>query len=88
MDNEEDSLMMSGIQHFDFCRRQWALIHIEQEWRENVRTAEGRIDHKKCHDARRSISRRNPYYLVRKGSNHKIVIIYATNIHFFVKTNW
>lgn len=50
MDNEEDYLMMSGIQHFDFCQRQWALIHIEQEWRENVRTAEGRIDHKKCHD--------------------------------------
>lgn len=38
---EEDFLMLSGIQHFAFCRRQWALIHIEQQWQENVRTVEG-----------------------------------------------
>ena len=34
---EEDYLLLSGIQHFVFCRRQWALIHIEQQWEENVR---------------------------------------------------
>ena len=28
---EDDFLMLSGIQHFIFCRRQWALIHIEQQ---------------------------------------------------------
>lgn len=50
MHNEDDYLLMSGIQHFDFCRRQWALIHIEQQWNENQLTAEGRIQHKKCHD--------------------------------------
>ena len=32
---EDDYLMISGIQHFEFCRRQWALIHIEQQWEEN-----------------------------------------------------
>lgn len=32
---EDDFLMLSGIQHFIFCRRQWALIHIEQQWKEN-----------------------------------------------------
>ena len=48
---EEEYLMISGIQHFAFCRRQWALIPIEQVWQENVRTAEGRILHEKCHDA-------------------------------------
>lgn len=37
---EEDYLLLSGIQHFAFCRRQWALIHIEQQWQENVRTFE------------------------------------------------
>ena len=26
---EDDYLMISGIQHFKFCRRQWALIHVE-----------------------------------------------------------
>ena len=48
---EEEYLMISGIQHFAFCRRQWALIHIEKVWQENLRTAEGRILHEKCHDA-------------------------------------
>lgn len=40
--NEENAyLLLSGIQHFQFCKRQWALIHIEQQWEENVRTIEG-----------------------------------------------
>ena len=48
---EEDYLMLSGIQHFAFCRRQWAMIHIEQVWEENLRTAEGSLMHERCHDA-------------------------------------
>jgi len=48
---EEDFLMLSGIQHFSFCRRQWALIHIEQQWQENVHTVEGDIFHRRTHDA-------------------------------------
>ena len=47
---EEDFLMISGIQHFKFCRRQWALIHIEQQWEENVHTVVGQLMHKKVHD--------------------------------------
>ena len=47
---EEDYLMLSGIQHFLFCRRQWALIHIEQQWAENVRTVEGNIMHRRAHN--------------------------------------
>lgn len=47
---EEDYLMLSGIQHFAFCRRQWALIHIEQQWQENVRTFEGKIMHDNAHN--------------------------------------
>lgn len=35
--SEEDWLALSGIQHFSFCKRQWALIHIEQLWSENGR---------------------------------------------------
>lgn len=42
--------MISGIQHFIFCRRQWALIHVEQQWNDNLRTIEGEIIHEKCHD--------------------------------------
>lgn len=43
----EEYLLLSGIQHFAFCRRQWALIHIEQEWEENVLTVEGNRLHEK-----------------------------------------
>ena len=42
--------MISGIQHFAFCRRQWALIHLECQWQENLRTVEGNIIHEHCHD--------------------------------------
>lgn len=43
---EDDMLMLSGIQHFAFCPRQWALIHIEQQWSENLLTIEGQIMHR------------------------------------------
>ena len=45
MYNEDDMLMLSGIQHFRFCPRQWALIHIEQQWDDNRLTIEGQILH-------------------------------------------
>ena len=51
MYHEEDFLAISGLQHFAFCRRQWALIHIEQQWQENLRTVEGHILHENAHDA-------------------------------------
>ena len=47
---QDDYLMISGIQHFKFCRRQWALIHIEQQWAENMHTVMGELMHKKVHD--------------------------------------
>lgn len=47
---EDDYLMLSGIQHFAFCPRQWALIHVEEQWNENFLTASGRILHNKAHD--------------------------------------
>ena len=50
MDAPDDYLQMSGIQHFAFCRRQWALIHLEQQWAENLRTTEGQLNHARCHD--------------------------------------
>ena len=46
----DDCLMISGLQHFRFCRRQWALIHIEQQWAENVRTVEGNFLHERAHN--------------------------------------
>jgi CRISPR-associated exonuclease Cas4 len=48
--SEDDYLQLSGIQHFAFCRRQWALIHLEQQWAENLRTVEGDLLHERAHD--------------------------------------
>lgn len=47
---EADYLQLSGLQHFKFCRRQWALIHIEQQWAENFRTTDGALLHQNAHD--------------------------------------
>ncbi len=43
-------MQLSGIQHYIFCRRQWALIHLEQQWAENVRTVDGKLMHDNAHD--------------------------------------
>lgn len=47
---EDDFLLLSGIQHMAFCERQWALIHMEQMWEENVRTTEGKHLHERVDD--------------------------------------
>jgi CRISPR-associated exonuclease Cas4 len=47
---EEDLIPISALQHLMFCKRQCALIHIEQLWDENVLTAEGRIMHERVHE--------------------------------------
>jgi len=44
----EDGLIpLSALQHFLFCPRQCALIHVEHVWVEDVRTAEGRLLHER-----------------------------------------
>ncbi|MDE7407956.1 MAG: CRISPR-associated protein Cas4 [Muribaculaceae bacterium] len=42
---EDEMLQLSGIQHYMFCPRQWALIHMEQQWAENRLTTEGQLLH-------------------------------------------
>ena len=41
--------MLSALQHYAFCPRQCALIHIEQVWQENAHTTEGRLLHETAH---------------------------------------
>lgn len=73
MMNSDDYLQMSGIQHFCFCRRQWALNYLEQQWVENHLTAAGRLDHKRCHDTTQS-ERRGDLLLTRgmKVVSHRL----------------
>ena len=58
MYGEDDMLMLSGIQHFRFCPRQWALIHVDQQWEDNRLTVEGQILHKHVD---------NPFYRQKCG---------------------
>ena len=51
-------LPLSGIQHFTFCRRQWALIHVERQWQDNVLTVEGKLLHNRVDD---------PYFTEKRG---------------------
>ena len=60
MYTEDDMLMLSGIQHYMFCPRQWALIHIEQQWIDNRLTTEGHLLHQNVD---------NPEYRQKNGSN-------------------
>lgn len=47
---DDELLMLSGIQHFAFCPRQWGLIHVEQQWQENLLTFRGRDMHERADD--------------------------------------
>lgn len=62
--NEDDYLMISGIQHYAFCPRQWALIHLEDQWEENYLTTSGRIMHAKAHDGE-NVERRGSLIIFR-----------------------
>ena len=55
--SEDDLIMISALQHYNFCERQCALIHVEQIWDENRATAEGRIMHERVHEKDRESRR-------------------------------
>lgn len=63
MYGDEDLLLLSGIQHFSFCRRQWALMYIEQQWEENLRTIQGAQLHETAHEA--AVEKRGDMLIVR-----------------------
>lgn len=45
MSAEKEPLLLSALQHFLFCPRQCALIHLEGAWSDNALTAEGQVQH-------------------------------------------
>ncbi|MDR5749269.1 MULTISPECIES: CRISPR-associated protein Cas4 [unclassified Caballeronia] len=45
---DEATIPLSALQHFLYCPRQCALIHVERIWTENVYTAEGRVLHERA----------------------------------------
>ena len=56
--SEDDMLMLSGIQHYAFGPRQWAIIHIDQQWNDNRLTMDGHIMHSHVDD---------PFYRQKMG---------------------
>lgn len=65
MNDEADFLLLSGLKHFRFCRRRWALVHLEQQWEENALTLEGNYLHERVHDA--SFTERRGSILLSRG---------------------
>jgi len=51
----DDLVFLSALNHYIYCPRRCALIHIEQIWTENLFTAEGRIMHDKVDTANREV---------------------------------
>ncbi len=76
MYSEDELLALSGIQHYSFCPRQWALIHIEQQWAENVLTVQGDLVHKRAHD-RAIREKRGNTITVRSLDVHSYVLGFA-----------
>ena len=68
MYGDDDMLMLSGIQHYRFCPRQWALIHFEQLWDDNRLTMEGILMHKHVDD---------PFYRQKCG---EFIALRAVNV--------
>ena len=50
--NHSDHVPLSALQHWLFCPRQYALIHVERLWAENRFTAEGRLLHERTDEGR------------------------------------
>lgn len=61
-------LMLSGIQHYMFCPRQWALIHVERQWEDNRLTMEGNILHENVDD---------PFYRQKNGD---VITLRSVNV--------
>lgn len=49
---EDSFIPISALQHYLYCPRQCALIHLDQIWTENAFTAEGRVLHERAHSGR------------------------------------
>lgn len=68
-----DPVPISALEHFVYCRRQWALIHLEQVFDDNEDTVRGHHDHERVDEAGQAtrgnliIERRLPVWSSRLG---------------------
>ena len=86
--SDEELLMLSGIHHFAFCKRRWALVHLESQWADNVKTVEGNILHEHCHDTDFTESRGD--LLIVRGlyfSSYKLGVTGQCDVVEFTRRN-
>ncbi len=89
--DEDDLIQLSALQHYIFCPRQCALIHIEQVWSENILTAEGRLMHERAHEEGSEkrgdvrIERGLPIRSLRLGLSGKADVV---EFHRQLEGNW
>lgn len=53
--DDSDLVMISALEHWGYCPRQCALIHIEQTFDENIYTLRGRMEHEWVHEGQGEI---------------------------------
>ena len=80
MYTEEQLVMISALQHLVFCRRQCALIHIEQVWSENRLTVLGELLHEKVHSG--TVERRGDVRIARslKLVSYRLGLVGQTDV--------
>lgn len=57
MSEDSEMVMLSALQHYLFCPRQCALIHVEGVWSENYLTSSGRRMHERVDSGQRETRR-------------------------------
>ncbi len=77
----DEPVLLSMLEHYAFCPRQCALIHIEQVWDENLYTLKGAIKHERVDEAGSSyqvslhVERALPLWSERLGLSGKADVV-------------
>ncbi|MDA8072459.1 MAG: Dna2/Cas4 domain-containing protein [Actinomycetota bacterium] len=69
MTDVPEVIPISAIEHYGYCPRQCALIHVDGMWSDNVHTVRGAIGHRRVDDLRQSRSERG-----RVRDNRKVAL--------------
>ncbi len=84
---DEELLALSGLQHLAYCERQWALIHLEQQWADNLDTVRGELFHERADT--KGYSSNKGVYAIRslRLVSYRLGITGVADIVEFVKDN-
>ncbi|MGQ0680414.1 MAG: CRISPR-associated protein Cas4 [Actinomycetota bacterium] len=71
---DDEVVNLSEIEHYAYCRRQWALISIDQSWADNLATSVGHLVHERVdrEEVRNEKGRRVARSLVIWSDQHRL----------------